>query len=195
MFSDHLILAILWLLYCLLHSVLASRSVKTKLQQGLGIGKNNYRLGYNLFALLSLVALILGHLSVPSIVLFNAPLVQTIGSVVLLLTGGIIMFICIKKYFLQLSGLRKLPPSATAAVLETGGIHRFVRHPLYLGTFIFLAGLLLLFPLLSNFIAVLIIIVYTMIGIRYEENKLIAEFGEFYRSYQKKVPRIIPFLK
>ena len=72
-------------------------------------------------------------------------------------------------------------------------IHKLVRHPLYLGTFTFIWGLWLLFPTLSLLIANFIITVYTLIGIRFEEKKLVELFGENYTRYQQSVPKILPF--
>ena len=47
---------------------------------------------------------------------------------------------------------------------------------------------------INNLIAVLIITVYVLIGIKYEERKLLVEFGDSYRDYQLKVPKLIPHL-
>jgi len=52
-----------------------------------------------------------------------------------------------------------------------------------------------MFPILSLLIVNIIITAYTLIGIRFEENKLVLEFGESYKEYQRKVPMIIPSLK
>jgi protein-S-isoprenylcysteine O-methyltransferase Ste14 len=75
------------------------------------------------------------------------------------------------------------------------GLHKYVRHPLYLGTFIFIWGLFVLFPLLSLLIADIVITIYTLIGINFEEEKLISDFGKEYTRYQNMVPKIIPFSK
>ena len=98
------------------------------------------------------------------------------------------MGICIKKYFKQMIGIMPAVPK-----LEISGIHKFVRHPLYLGTFLFLIGLFLAFPLLTNLIGVSIIIIYTLIGIKIKKKKLIKLFGSSYELYKEKVPMIIPF--
>jgi protein-S-isoprenylcysteine O-methyltransferase Ste14 len=37
-----------------------------------------------------------------------------------------------------------------------------------------------------------IITVYTLLAIRLEEEKLVAEFGDQYRRYQRSVPKLIP---
>lgn len=192
--NSHLILIVSWLLYCILHSVLASEIVKVKMGRRLHLSESIYRILYNIFALLSLIALLVYHFSVVSprlfqinfLTIFLAPFIIFIG-----LTG---MAVCIVKYFRQLSGLQA-GRAEKQRMLETGGIHRYVRHPLYISTFVFLSGLFLLSPLLSNLIAVITIIVYTIIGIRFEEKKLIKEFGAHYIAYKRKVPMLIPFFK
>ena len=193
MIYNHFILSALWLLYCFVHSFLANDDIKRKFKKQFNFNDNLYRIFYNLFALISLSALFFYHFSLTSILLFVKQPV-TIGFAVLFIAAGvIIMLICIKKYFLQLSGFFK--NKNEFPVLETLGMHRYTRHPLYLGTFIFLIGLVLFAPLLSNLIAVIIIIVYTIIGIQFEEKKLIALFGDDYRRYKKEVPKLIPFIK
>jgi len=52
--------------------------------------------------------------------------------------------------------------------------------------------LFLILPYLSVLISNLVITLYTMIAIRFEEAKLIKEFGEEYRIYRKQVPMILP---
>ncbi len=111
------------------------------------------------------------------------------------LSGLVVMGICIKKYFISLSGLRSLVEEKPAAVLMLNGIHRYVRHPLYSGTFMAIWGSFFMYPLLSLLISNTIITLYTLIGIRYEERKLVAEFGAAYTAYQKRVPKLLPALK
>ena len=103
----------------------------------------------------------------------------------------------IKKYFSSLSGLRTffIDEVKTGNRLIITGIHRYVRHPLYTGTFLFIWGLFILMPLASLLISNFIITIYTLIGIRFEEEKLIKEFGLPYVEYQKRVPKLIPTLK
>ena len=93
---------------------------------------------------------------------------------------------------MSLSGLRSLFQETVYPELIISGIHRYVRHPLYLGTFLFIWGLAVLFPYFSLVIANTIITVYTLLAIPFEEEKLVQEFGDQYRRYQKQVPKIIP---
>lgn len=78
-------------------------------------------------------------------------------------------------------------------VLEQTGLHKFMRHPLYFGTLLFAWGLFLVFPYVNNLIAVLVMTGYILIGIIFEEKKLMIEFGESYRNYRQKVPMLIPY--
>lgn len=107
-----------------------------------------------------------------------------------------IMLVSIKKYFMSLSGIKTLVAEQPVAnELRIDGVHKYVRHPLYLGTFLFIWGLFILYPLLSLLVANIIITVYTLIGIVFEEQKLKKEFGIAYTEYQKQVPKIIPSFK
>ena len=160
----------------------------------LGLTTSGYRLGYNIFALVSLVGLLVFHSSVASRNLFVNPVISNWAAPVIVFIGLAGMVNCILKYFRQLSGIREIQEDRKP-VLETTGMHKFVRHPLYISTFVFLVGLFLLMPHLSNLIAVIIIILYTIIGIRFEEVKLVKEFGEQYVEYKRRVPMVIPFLK
>ena len=194
MIGNHIILAMLWTAYCTMHSVLASQWVKKKLQRKMKNYKS-YRLYYTLFAFLSLVALIYYQVRIPTVELFRRTQFILIAGGLLSLSGLGLMMTCIRKYFMSISGLRSLLIETYSNELQITGIHRFVRHPLYLGTFIFLWALLLLFPYLSLLIANTIITVYTLIGIELEEQKLVTEFGQDFLDYRRKVPKLIPFFK
>ena len=112
----------------------------------------------------------------------------------LVLPGFAIMSASIFKYFKLLSGIRSIYLATPPAELKLNGIHKYVRHPLYLGTLLFVWGLFFIFPLLNNLIAVVAITVYVLVGIKFEEKKLIKEFGNDYEEYIKKVPGLIPKL-
>lgn len=94
---------------------------------------------------------------------------------------------------MSLSGFKTLIKEESSTELIITGVHRYVRHPLYLGTFIFLWGSLLIFPLLSWLIAVLIITIYTVWAIKFEEDKLLLEYGSQYKIYMEQVPKLIPW--
>lgn len=194
MLLNHIILAILWIVYGVLHSVLANPDIKRKLRQGL---KNEkwYRIWYTIFAFIFLAALLYYQITIPTVQLFHLTNAILISGLILSFSGLVLMMVCIGKYFMSLSGLRSLFAENYSNELQITGVHRYIRHPLYLGTFIFIWGLFLLLPYLSLLIADVVITVYTLIGIGFEEKKLVAEFGRAYEDYRKAVPKLIPFLK
>ena len=105
------------------------------------------------------------------------------------------MAICIRKYFFNLSGIdvffrKKIIP---APKLEMGGMHRFTRHPLYFGTLMFAWGFFLRWPYPQHLIANVVMTLYVVMAISWEEKKLVQEFGNAYREYAAKVPRLIPW--
>jgi protein-S-isoprenylcysteine O-methyltransferase Ste14 len=76
--------------------------------------------------------------------------------------------------------------------MVTGGLYRWVRHPLYTAglAFIWLTPIMT-----SNLLALNIgLTLYLILGAIYEERKLVREFGERYTRYQERVPMLIPRL-
>lgn len=105
------------------------------------------------------------------------------------------MVLCIRKYFYELSGIEALENKAVEKpTLQQNGLHKYVRHPLYFGTLLFVWGLFLMLPAVSNLIAVVVLTIYVLIGIQLEETKLFLEYGEAYKLYSKQVPMLIPRL-
>lgn len=192
MINDHLVLAFLWIAYCSLHSLMAATGFKNWIHQKLGRNYKYYRLFYVVFSFVTLAALVYYQLSIPPYLLFQSSILITITGWVIVITGLLVMAVCIYKYFMNLSGLRSLLYDNVSNRLMITGIHRYVRHPLYLGTFIFIWGLLLLIPQLSVLVSTTIITIYTLVGIVLEERKLVAEFGEQYKNYMRKVPKLWP---
>lgn len=196
MIKEHILLAVLWVLYGVLHSLLADTGVKGWLSQRMGRLAVHYRLIYTLFAFVTLVAVLLYQVRLASPLLYTGfPAFKIIGAFITL-AGLSLMLFCIRKYFMSLSGLRTLvQPEKAGAELMITGIHQYVRHPLYLGTFTFIWGLWIVLPYLSLLIANVIITIYTLIAIKLEEKKLEELFGDSYRLYKQRVPRILPFRK
>lgn len=194
MIYSHIMLAVAWILYCILHSVFAS-SMSKRFAHGWMHGHYKYyRLYYTLFAALTFLAILIYQVTMSSYPLFESTTASLVLGIVIASLGLTVMCMCIVKYFMQLSGLKGLIENTNTNELMITGIHKVVRHPLYSGTFVFIWGLLIIFPLVSLLIADTIITVYTLIGLHFEERKLEEEFGEAYKSYKQKVPMIIPKL-
>lgn len=197
MINQHIILALAWVLFCLLHSLLAHIGFKRWIAGKMKNAFRFYRLYYSIFAAISFIAILAFQISMASPFVFEPSGLSRVFGIIVGLIGLFLMAVCIRKYFRQLSGLKTLFTDEVKSgnTLIITGIHRHVRHPLYLGTFLFIWGLFIFLPLTSLLITNFIITVYTLIGISFEEEKLIREFGAPYLEYKRKVPKIIPTLK
>jgi protein-S-isoprenylcysteine O-methyltransferase Ste14 len=194
--KEHIILAVGWSLFCVLHSLLASLWLKQWMAKKTEAFKY-YRLFYTLFAFAGFAAILIYQFALPSPYFFSPNAVSYTAGILVGTSGLLIMLLCIKKYFGNLSGLKTLflDEVRTGNTLIVTGLHKHVRHPLYSGTFLFIWGLFIFLPFASLLISNFIITVYTLIGISFEEEKLIKEFGPPYDEYRKRVPKIIPSLK
>jgi methanethiol S-methyltransferase len=193
--SQHIILLVLWIAYCVLHSVLASGRVKRRAERRLGATYRYYRFTYTIFSFVGLVAILIYQVSLTSPLLFERSRAVLIIASLFAALGASLIMLNIFKYFFQLSGVKWLTSDTVTARLERGGLHRYVRHPLYLSTFLFIWSLWVVYPYFSLLTANVVITLYTLIALRFEEQKLLAEFGEEYRNYQKEVPMILPGIK
>ncbi len=192
MVKGHFVLALLWILFGVLHSVFAALNVKQRFAKTFPQLFKYYRLLYTVVAFLTFGLVIWYEIKLTSPFLYTRGLfTNAIGSIVAV-SGLVIMIICIKKYFLSLSGLKSLFQERPMHQLMIGGIHRYVRHPLYLGTFMAIWGAFIAYPFFSLLISNFLITAYTLLGISFEEKKLVAEFGPAYETYQKTVPKLVP---
>lgn len=180
------------LLWGLIHSLLASHVVKNKLAKG--IFKRGYRLFYNIFSLLSFLPILYLVASLPDKALYSIPTPFSYGmlmgqalALVLLIVG------VLQTDVLYFIGLRQLLEEDNPARFVTGGLYRFVRHPLYT------TGLLLLWlsstMTINTFTMAIGATIYILIGAYFEEKKLVREFGTGYEEYKSRTPMLIPFMK
>lgn len=174
-----------WLFYFFLHSFLASLKVKKYFSETFPGLNPYYRIAYNVIAIVGIGILLT----------FTLPLASLsadtfIGSVI---TGiGLLLIVLAFRAF----NLREFFgfQTETKSELVVTGMYRFVRHPLYFGTIILIAGLYLLMPSHMMLSVLVISYVYIWIGSRLEERKLRALFGESYTTYAKKVKSLIPYI-
>ena len=194
MIDQHIILAALWLSFSVLHSVLAAAAVKLKLQSFLRSNYKFYRISYSFIAVLTLSIVMWYHFSMNSVMLWNASMLQRTVAVGAISFGGLVMLLFTRRFFFDLSGAdifrKKRPPQE---FIKTD-FYKYVRHPLYAATLLFVWGIFFWQPLLSNLISCVCITVYTIIGVRFEEKKLVKEFGDSYAVYQSQTPMLIPKL-
>jgi len=196
MIDGHIWLAALWAIFGAVHSLLAAEWLKKRAQSLMGSGFRFYRLAYSTFFTLFLTAIVIFMTAITTFWLWKpgAPLILL--SAILTLAGIAAMTVCIRKYFFYLSGFDVfLKKKERPKTLERGGLHRFVRHPLYAATLFAMWSLLLAVPTMSYLTTCLMITFYTVAGIIPEEHKLKREFGWEYERYRRETPMLIPFLK
>jgi len=91
---------------------------------------------------------------------------------------------------MALGQLRDNQPPQTLP-LKVSGPYRWVRHPLYLFSLIMIWS----YPTLTRdrLLFNLLWSVWIVVATRLEERDLVHDFGDDYRTYQKKVPMLIPY--
>lgn len=192
MSTEHWWLLVFWIMYGVLHSVLASLWWKGLMSRLMKRYFSHYRLLYSLFATVTLVLIVIYQYNIETVMLWERTIFISVVAVLCLLAGLSVMGLSIRKYFLYLSGIDSIVHVAENPGLQQDGLHAYVRHPLYSGTILALWSIFALFPYLNNLVAVSAITLYTLIGIRLEEHKLRREFGNNYIEYARRVPMLIP---
>jgi protein-S-isoprenylcysteine O-methyltransferase Ste14 len=102
---------------------------------------------------------------------------------------------------LRLAATVQLGPRFSAYVtvqpghrLVDTGLYRRVRHPIYAGSLLALVGLFLVFRSRLVVAALPVYLAGVLWRIGDEERLLAPEFGDAYRSYQRRTWRLFPFL-
>jgi protein-S-isoprenylcysteine O-methyltransferase Ste14 len=115
----------------------------------------------------------------------------SVGSVLagcLALLGAFVLLRCVWDFFS--AGRGTLAPVDPPRLLVVRGLYRFTRNPMYNGVLAVLLGEAWLFrstALLQY--AILVLVVFHLVVIVYEEPALESRFGESYRAYRRAVPR------
>ena len=126
--------------------------------------------------------------------LWNVPLAEKIIAMAGMVSGVSVMLLFTRRFFFDLSGADVFRKKQTSQQLITTDLYKYVRHPLYAATLVFVWSIFFWQPLLSNLISCTCISLYTIIGIRFEEKKLMLEFGESYSQYRSQTSMLIPGL-
>jgi len=190
----------LWLilsivLWGFVHSLVASHGFKDFLRRTFGDGfMKSYRLLYNIFAVISIAPVLYLMVVLPDKELYRIPSPWSY----LMRTGqgisALLLFVAVSQTdVLSFAGLRQLVEEEKPGKLVISGLYRLVRHPLY--TF----SLLILWfsptVSLNSFIVYTSLTLYVLIGIVFEERKLLREFGQAYADYRSVTPMLIPGIR
>lgn len=191
------------LVYGGIHSLFAAFGAKAFFHRTFGARNYHglYTFLFNVIAVLSFLPILVFVAINPGDTLWNIqpPLqwsfmfiqgIGLIGLVISLLQIDGMRFLGLRQLEAWLNG-DKLPlPSEP---LQTYGVYRLVRHPLYLFSMLFLW----FSPLMTTAGLGLVIGIslYFVVGSWLEERKLLKIFGEPYAIYRQEVPWILPFVK
>lgn len=74
------------------------------------------------------------------------------------------------------------------------GLYAYVRHPIYDGGFVILAGLAVIRPTSAFAAACILGIIWLIVQARLEEIDLLQRMPD-YKDYMKQVPRFLPRLR
>jgi protein-S-isoprenylcysteine O-methyltransferase Ste14 len=186
-----------WLIFTIalwgvVHSLLASLGFKDFIRRALGdTFMKFYRLLYNIFAVVSIAPVLYLMVSLPDPALYQVPVPWNYWMLAGQALSVLFLFVAVMQTdLLSFAGLRQLIETEKTGSLVTSGLYRSVRHPLY--TFSLL--ILWLSPSMSinSFIVYLALTIYVLIGIYFEERKLLREFGKEYADYKSSTPMLLP---
>ncbi len=174
-----------WLLFGILHSVLASSLVKDKIK----LKPVNYRRLYNIISILAVMFIFfMGSTIPPDYFLPKGQPTKSIGLIIATF-GFLLAKLAFKPIsFSQFLGIKK----EGEPKLITSGIYARMRHPLYTALILGLIGFVLFNPTYTHLVHAVCILIYLWIGIKYEEKRLIAHFGKKYEKYKEQTPMLFP---
>jgi len=188
------------LLWGYVHSVFASKSVKDAIRKRIGERAFHafYRAGYNIFALISIAPILWLVTRNPEDIVWELDLawetplniistIGLLGLVVSLIQIDLGRFVGITQIWAYLTD-KPLP--LPDPPLQTGGLYRFSRHPLYV------FSLMTIWPVLTMTEAYLGWCIgttaYFLIGSLYEEKRMVERFGAPYEAYRRRVSWMLP---
>ena len=193
----YLFAVLLWILWCALHSGLITLTVTDYMKKKLGDRYRFYRLSFNLVSLATLLPI-----ADYSFSLREAPIFRWEGPLApvkyVLLAASLSLFIAGGQHYSmsQFLGIRQIRTGRANHSLseqdtfDASGILGAIRHPWYT------AGILILWARdisLSTLLNNIVLSAYFVIGTILEERKLLLEFGDKYREYQKSVSMFLPY--
>ena len=186
------LLILLWLIFGISHSLLASTKVRAFFEQLTPNKPHIFRLIYNGIALILLFLIVVKTFKTNTYLVANNHLITKLMGFPILLMGLFILFGVAKQ--MDLKAFLGFKSESLSDELITSGWYKIVRHPLYLGTLSIFLGILLLVPTIGVLIAVVFSQLYVLIGIEFEEQKLRRVFGQAYIDYSKGKKKFIPFI-
>lgn len=183
--------------WAVVHSALASPAAKRWARRMIGTRQRRwYRLSFSAVAALTLFPLLSMVLLLPGRTLYIVPFPWrwiTLASQALACVA--LLWTMTQTGPLHFAGLSQLAArdNAKPVSLQMQGFYRYVRHPLYVFSTIFIW----LTPCMTTSLAALCapMTLYFYLGSIPEEHKLLLEFGDAYAGYRERVTRFLPRLR
>ena len=91
-------------------------------------------------------------------------------------------------------GLTATPLPNSHAQLRTGGLYRFVRHPIYSGLLLTMAAITVASGSATRLLTLGALVLLLTVKARWEETRLIQRF-QGYADYAARTPRFVPRLR
>jgi len=186
---------LLWVSFGAGHSLLATTAIRKRVARRIGAFE---RLAYNGIAVIHLALVLLGG----AWLLGRAPTFDMPIGVRLLFgiaqaLGLLGVAFALREYDIgRFAGLTQIREGATELSdlpdepFVVTGLHRYVRHPLYAASILFLiGGSTSLLGLTTAIFAA----AYFVIGMKFEDRKLARLYGDPYQTYRARTPAIIPY--
>ncbi len=183
--------------YGVLHSWLASNQVKGMAARVFGgrAYRRFYRLFFSVTGALTALPLLILVVLLPDQTLYAIPAPWAYGTLLMQGLAVVVLLVgVLQTGALSFVGLRQALSGDTVSQaherLVTGGLYRWVRHPLYTASLL----LIWLVPVMTwNILALnLGLTAYLLVGSIFEERKLVQQFGKAYEEYRSRTPRIVP---
>lgn len=197
MIMKYLWLAIFLITWCVVHSAMISVRFTDYLKSKLGRRFRFYRLFFNAIAVASLIPVGFYMYAIQSQPILHWEGYLRICQIIMLAIAALLFLAGARHYsMLQLLGIRQLKEGilysglSEHAELDTTGVLGVIRHPWYT------AVIVLIWARNLDFSAIVVNVVFTaylVVGSFLEEQKLLLQFGEKYREYQRNVSMFVPY--
>jgi len=196
---NYLLIALIWIGYCSLHSYMISIRFTKQMMLILGSYYAFYRLFYVIISTVLLFPVF--HFTnqwASDVVITYQPPWSIVRYTLLILSLLIFLKAFIFDYdslsffgIRQILNFRKKTENPQEGIKKSG-LLGIVRHPMYFALIVFLWCQNFR---LSDIVVNSVLTAYVIIGTWLEERKLVLEFGDSYIQYQREVPMLIPFTK
>ncbi|MFT4854871.1 MAG: protein-S-isoprenylcysteine O-methyltransferase Ste14 [Algoriphagus sp.] len=190
---DYLFLALSWALFYTLHSGFAGLKLKKIFRGKTGMTIKWYRLIYSIISSLFFLGILFQSALIPTCQILSKGSITEYLAYVFAGFGTIIMVkstkqISLSRFLGIFSRLDQIDE------LVVSGLYSKIRHPLYAGLLLTFIGYFLFAGTAAAAVHLICLALYVPIRIYFEEESLVAYYGQFYKEYQEKVPPFFPWI-